>query len=50
MNECPQCHSANIDSWSRITGYLQNIEGWNKGKKQELEDRHKYRDEFKVTV
>jgi ribonucleoside-triphosphate reductase len=50
VNECPKCHGTNIDAWSRITGYMQNIEGWNPGKRQELEDRYKYRDEFKTSV
>ena len=47
---CPKCHGTNIDAWSRITGYLQNIDGWNAGKRQELEDRYKYRDAFKTQV
>ncbi|OYT53421.1 MAG: hypothetical protein B6U72_05565 [Candidatus Altiarchaeales archaeon ex4484_2] len=28
--------------WSRITGYYQNIDGWNEGKIQELKDRRRY--------
>ena len=31
-----------LQHWSRITGYYQNIKGWNKGKLQELKDRQKY--------
>jgi len=31
-----------IQQWSRITGYYQNIAGWNKGKVQELKDRKRY--------
>lgn len=31
-----------LDRYSRITGYYQNIEGWNDGKLQELKDRKKY--------
>ncbi len=31
-----------IQQWSRITGYYQNIEGWNPGKRQELKDRRRY--------
>ena len=31
-----------LQHWSRITGYYQNITGWNKGKLQELKDRQKY--------
>jgi anaerobic ribonucleoside-triphosphate reductase len=49
-NACPKCGSTHIDSWSRITGYLQNIEGWNPGKIQELKDRHRYREEFKTST
>ncbi len=40
--ECPKCGSKNIQVWSRITGYYQNIKGWNKGKLQELKDRRRY--------
>ena len=36
---CPKCGSANIDHLSRITGYLQSVDGWNAGKRQELVDR-----------
>ncbi|MDV0446994.1 hypothetical protein MsAg5_08620 [Methanosarcinaceae archaeon Ag5] len=36
---CPKCGSGNIDHLSRITGYLQSVNGWNAGKKQELVDR-----------
>lgn len=31
-----------IDRYSRITGYYQNISGWNKGKLSELKDRKRY--------
>jgi len=39
---CPKCGSGNIQHLSRITGYLQNVEGWNAGKRQELKDRKRY--------
>jgi len=39
---CPKCKSSKIQVWSRITGYYQNIKGWNKAKLQELKDRQKY--------
>jgi len=39
---CPNCQSKDIQNWSRITGYYQNISGWNKGKLQELKDRRRY--------
>lgn len=31
-----------IQQFSRITGYYQNVTGFNKGKQQELKDRHRY--------
>jgi len=31
-----------IQHWSRITGYYQNVSGWNKGKRQELTERRRY--------
>jgi len=31
-----------VEHWSRITGYYQNIDGWNEGKIQELKDRRRY--------
>jgi anaerobic ribonucleoside-triphosphate reductase len=27
---------------SRVTGYLQDVSGWNAGKRQELKDRMRY--------
>lgn len=42
VDKCPNCSSKNIDWWSRITGYYQNISGWNKGKLSELRDRRRY--------
>ncbi|NYZ80131.1 hypothetical protein H0N95_02675 [Candidatus Micrarchaeota archaeon] len=47
---CIKCGSKNVDSWSRITGYLQDLEGWNRGKTQEFKDRFRYRDHFKSNV
>lgn len=41
-DKCPNCGSSNIDWWSRITGYYQNVSGWNKGKLAELNDRKRY--------
>jgi len=36
-------HDGNpIQHWSRITGYYQNVSGWNKGKIEELKDRRRY--------
>ncbi|ODS38630.1 MAG: hypothetical protein A7316_07525 [Candidatus Altiarchaeales archaeon WOR_SM1_86-2] len=31
-----------VQHWSRITGYYQNVVGWNKGKVLELKDRQRY--------
>ncbi|RLI94338.1 MAG: anaerobic ribonucleoside-triphosphate reductase [Candidatus Altiarchaeales archaeon] len=42
VDRCPNCNSSRIDYWSRITGYYQNISGWNKGKIAELRDRARY--------
>lgn len=42
LDRCPKCKSENVQHLSRITGYLQSVEGWNKGKRQELLDRKRY--------
>lgn len=39
---CPECYNHSVVSLSRVTGYLQDISGWNAAKKQELEDRKRY--------
>ncbi|MFQ6010326.1 MAG: anaerobic ribonucleoside-triphosphate reductase, partial [Candidatus Aenigmatarchaeota archaeon] len=39
---CGKCNSDDVQWWSRITGYYQNIKGWNKGKLAELKDRRRY--------
>jgi anaerobic ribonucleoside-triphosphate reductase len=31
-----------IEHWSRITGYYQNVSGWNPGKVAELRERKRY--------
>lgn len=36
------CGGKALQHWSRITGYYQNISGWNEGKLQELRDRQRY--------
>ncbi len=36
---CQTCGSDNIQKFSRITGYLQNISNWNSAKQRELIDR-----------
>jgi ribonucleoside-triphosphate reductase len=42
VDKCPNCGSSQVDWWSRITGYYQNVSGWNKGKLAELRDRRRY--------
>lgn len=39
---CPECHNHSVVSLSRVTGYVQDISGWNNAKKQELLDRQRY--------
>ncbi len=40
LKECPVCHSENIDTIQRITGYLVGTTSrWNRGKLAELHDR-----------
>ncbi|MDF1533526.1 MAG: anaerobic ribonucleoside-triphosphate reductase [Methanosarcinaceae archaeon] len=41
-SECSNCGSDNIEHLSRVTGYIQAVDGWNAGKKQELKDRMRY--------
>jgi len=39
---CPECGSHDVMQISRVTGYLQDVAGWNAGKQQELKDRVRY--------
>lgn len=39
---CPECWNHSVVSLSRVTGYIQDISGWNEAKKQELLDRKRY--------
>jgi hypothetical protein len=39
---CPDCGSHDVVQISRVTGYLQEVSGWNAGKQQELKDRMRY--------
>jgi len=41
LDKCQRCGSTELDWFSRITGYYQNVSGWNAGKVEEL--RHRYR-------
>ena len=38
---CPAC-SGEVEVYSRITGYMQRVSGWNRGKQNEFKDRHLY--------
>ncbi len=38
---CPTCGCHDVAQISRVTGYLQEVSGWNAGKQQELKDRHR---------
>ena len=37
--ECSDCGSDKIKAYSRITGYIQDVSGWNAAKRQELKER-----------
>ena len=39
---CPECGCHDVSQISRVTGYLQEVAGWNAGKAQELKDRTRY--------
>lgn len=39
---CPECGNHNVVALSRVTGYVQDVGGWNMAKKQELLDRKRY--------
>lgn len=39
---CPKCGCHDVTQISRVTGYLQDVSGWNAGKQQELKDRKRY--------
>ena len=44
QTRCNRCGAEgdDLEYWSRITGYYQQIRGWNAGKLQEFKDRHRY--------
>jgi DNA-directed RNA polymerase subunit RPC12/RpoP len=42
--KCPECGSHDVVQISRVTGYLQDVSGWNAGKQQELKDRVRVKD------
>ncbi len=39
---CPICCSHDVVAITRVTGYLQELGGFNAGKQQEVRDRHRY--------
>jgi anaerobic ribonucleoside-triphosphate reductase len=39
---CPVCKRHLVTQLSRVTGYIQDVSGWNRAKQQELRDRKKY--------
>ncbi|MEM4577178.1 MAG: anaerobic ribonucleoside-triphosphate reductase, partial [Candidatus Nezhaarchaeales archaeon] len=39
LEKCLHCGSSNVRYWSRVTGYYQEVSGWNEAKKRELMDR-----------
>jgi anaerobic ribonucleoside-triphosphate reductase len=47
---CPECGSHDVTQISRVTGYLQDVSGWNAGKQQELKDRTHYNAETGVVI
>lgn len=40
--ECNKCGSQNVFSLARVTGYIQAIDGWNEGKREELKQRKRH--------
>jgi len=40
--KCVNCGSEDVEQVSRVTGYVQAVNGWNNAKKQELADRLRY--------
>lgn len=44
LDKCSNCGAEHglLEHWSRVTGYYQEISGWNAGKKKELANRHRY--------
>lgn len=39
---CSNCGSDAVEIYSRITGYVQNLQSWNSAKRQEFLDRYRY--------
>ncbi len=41
QRKCPVCGSTNVSWWSRVTGYYQEVNAWNKAKQEEFMDRYR---------
>lgn len=41
-DHCKNCDSTEVESYSRITGYISPVSRWNNGKRRELLDRTRY--------
>ena len=39
LGRCPVCGSTNLQHITRVTGFFSIVEGWNRGKVAELDDR-----------
>ena len=50
LEKCPNCGAIGtaLEHWSRITGYYQEVSGWNAGKREELRNRNRYTIEKEV--
>ncbi len=46
IDNCPYCHSSDIEHITRITGYFTKVSSWNKGKIGELKDRFRNNNYF----
>lgn len=42
FKQCPNCSSKNVRWWSRVTGYYQDVSGWNQAKQKEFSDRVRF--------
>ena len=42
IDKCDKCGSQNVFSLARVTGYIQAIDGWNEGKREELKQRKRH--------
>ncbi|OPY72366.1 MAG: Anaerobic ribonucleoside-triphosphate reductase [Syntrophorhabdus sp. PtaU1.Bin002] len=46
LDTCSYCGSPDVDGITRITGYFTKVSSWNKGKRGELNDRHRVGEYF----